>query len=74
MRTLSPLHIGDSVAWVRACNYPRYQNIVGTILAVIPCDSKMAAFTMYDVQFTVGRFTLYGTKIEVALPPSAPTD
>jgi len=34
------------------------------VLAVIPSDSGLDDFTMYDVQFEFGTFTLYGTQIE----------
>jgi hypothetical protein len=55
---------GDCVRWIRAVSYPEYKNAVGTILAVIPNDASLDAFTMYDVEFEFGTFTLYGTQID----------
>ena len=54
----------DRVRWVRALSYPEYENAVGTVLDVIPNDTSLDAFTMYDVEFQFGKFTLYGTQIE----------
>jgi hypothetical protein len=38
--------------------------IPGKVIAVIPSDSGLADFAMYDVRFDFGTFTLYGTQIE----------
>jgi len=54
----------DRVRWVRALSHPEYENAVGTVLDVIPNDASLDAFTMYDVEFQFGTFTLYGTQIE----------
>jgi hypothetical protein len=53
----------DHVRWVRALSYPEYENAV-----VIPNDASLDAFTMYDVEFQFGKFTLYGTQIEADAP------
>ena len=62
--------IGDRVVWVRAVPDSRMKDIVGVVLAVIPNPSNLAQFTMYDVQFDFGTFTLYGTQLSPA-PPRA---
>ena len=54
----------DRVRWVRAFPHTEYENAVGTVLDVIPNDTSLDAFTMYDVEFQFGKFTLYGTQIE----------
>jgi len=60
-----PRHnIGSKVRWVHALNIPENQNAVGIVLAVIPNDDDLDDFTMYDIQFPFGNFTLYGTQIE----------
>ncbi len=54
----------DRVRWVRALPNAEYENAVGTVRDVIPNDASLDAFTMYDVEFQFGTFTLYGTQIE----------
>ena len=56
--------VGDHVRWVRALADPGNQNSVGQVLAVVPNDSNLDAFTIYDVEFSFGRFTLYGTQVD----------
>jgi hypothetical protein len=56
--------IGDRVCWTRAVADPNKVHIPGTVIDVIPGDSALDAFTMYDVKFEFGTFTLYGTQIE----------
>ena len=57
-------NIGDRVCWARPVADPIKITIAGVVLAVIPSDSGLDDFTMYDVQFEFGTFTLYGTQIE----------
>jgi len=52
------------VCWTRAVADPNKVHIPGTVIDVIPGDSALDAFTMYDVKFEFGTFTLYGTQIE----------
>ena len=54
---------GERVRWVRAVT-PDHYGLVGTILAVIPNDHNDPMFSMYEVQFSFGTATLYGTQIE----------
>jgi hypothetical protein len=57
---------GDRVRWVRAVALPENRNAVGVIVAVIPNDTNVDDFTMYDITFPFGTLTLYGTQIEPA--------
>jgi hypothetical protein len=56
--------IGERVRWVRAVSGPEYRNVIGMVVAVIPDDRNSRQFSMYDVQFSFGLRTLYGTQIE----------
>ena len=60
------LKVGDEVRWVHAVTSPEHTNAVGTITAVMP-DKIAPEFSMYDVKFSFGVMTLYGTQIEFAL-------
>jgi hypothetical protein len=57
-------NIGDRVCWTRAVADPTKITVAGVVLAVIPSDSGLDDFTMYDVQFEFGTFTLYGTQMK----------
>jgi len=58
--------VGDNVRWVRAVSAPEYRNIVGIVIAVIPDEHNSPDFSMYEVQFSFGTRTLYGTQIEAS--------
>ena len=61
---MSKHEVGSKVRWVRAVTYPENRNAVGIVLAVIRNDAHLDDFTMYDIEFSFGNFTLYGTQIE----------
>ena len=56
--------VGDHVRWTRAVNDPNKVHVPGVVRAIIPSDFGLDEFTMYDVEFEFGTFTLYGTQIE----------
>lgn len=60
------LNVGDKVRWVRAVLGSQYSNAVGVVVLVIPDDRHSREFSMYEVQFSFGLRTLYGTQIEAA--------
>jgi hypothetical protein len=62
---VSLLKIGDNVSWCRALSAPSRNSAIGTITAVINSDSGLHEFAMYDIKFTFGTFTLYGTQIQL---------
>lgn len=43
--------------------------IIGTVLAVMPSDSKLDEFALYDVKFDFGTFTLHGTQLQAQPQP-----
>jgi hypothetical protein len=60
-----PKHeVGSEFRWVREVTYPENRNAVGIVLAVIPNDATLDDFTMYDIEFSFGNFSLCGTQIE----------
>jgi hypothetical protein len=58
--------VGDHVRWVNAVSSLEYKNAVGTVEFMIPNDTGVEEFTMYDIQFEFGTRTLYGTQLETA--------
>jgi hypothetical protein len=58
--------VGDHVRWTKALSSSEYKNAVGTVEAVIPNDTGVEEFTLYDIKFAFGIRTLYGTQIETA--------
>jgi hypothetical protein len=56
--------VGDRVRWIGAVPSSEMKNAIGTVSAVIPNDTTIEEFTLYDVDFTGRTFTLYGTQIE----------
>jgi hypothetical protein len=62
---MGDLKVGDDVRWVHGVSLPEHKNAVGTITAVIPDDASAPQLTMYDVNFSFGLMTLYGTQIEI---------
>jgi hypothetical protein len=61
---MSSFNLEDKVRWVRAVWSPGNKGAVGTFLNVILSDTDIEDFTMYDIEFKFGIFTLYGTQIE----------
>lgn len=64
--------IGDRVRWGRAVPDPNLKDLTGVIVAIIPSDMDLPQFTMYDIKFDFGIYTLYGTQIRLA-PPDLPS-
>ena len=60
---MSLFQVGDSVVWVKAVADNRPE-IVGIVLAVVPSDSEIDEFALYDVAFIFGTFTLHGTQLK----------
>ena len=60
---------GDRVCWSKAIvEPPTRRDVPGTVLQVMPgAEAEDAAFTMYQVQFEFGVFTLNGKQLEHAL-------
>ena len=57
--------VGDRVRWVRAAISSEHKNAVGTAIDVMSNDdTNLEAFTIYDIEFQFGMFTLYGSQIE----------
>jgi hypothetical protein len=66
---MAAFRVGDSVMLAPSLTEPIKKDLVGTVIAVIPCDSGQDPFTLYDIQFEVGVFTLHGSQIEPAHQP-----
>ena len=56
--------VGDQVRWRHAVPDPNAKDALGTITAVIPNETGVDDFTLYEIQFDFGAFTLYGGQIE----------
>ena len=56
--------IGDHVRWVRGAVSSEQKNAIGVVLEVMPDDANLEAFTIYDIEFRFGIYTLYGSQIE----------
>ena len=67
------LQVGDQVRWRHAFRESTAKNALGTITAVIPNETGVDDFTLYDIQFDFGTFTLYAAQIEQE-PERTPTD
>ena len=67
------LQVGDQVRWRHAFRESTAKNALGTITAVIPNETGVDDFTLYDIQFEFGTFTLYAAQIEQE-PEQTPTD
>lgn len=62
-----PFKIGEAVRWIRAVpDSFQSKNLVGTIQAVIPHDLDPERFNMYEIEFALGTFKLYGIQLEPA--------
>ena len=59
--------VADKVRWVRAVSSPESKDALGVVTNVIPNETGVEEFAMYDVEFSFGTFTLYGTQIEPEL-------
>lgn len=57
---MSLFRVGQSVVWVKADNRPA---IIGTVVAVMPSDSELDEFAIYEVEFDFGTFTLHATEL-----------
>jgi hypothetical protein len=58
--------VGDHVRWINAVSIPELKNAVGVVESVIPNDTQVDEFTMYEIEFEFGPRTLYGTQIRAA--------
>jgi hypothetical protein len=56
--------VDDRVRWVRAVSFPETKDAVGLVTFVMPNYIGADDFTMYDIEFPSGMFTLNGTQIE----------
>jgi hypothetical protein len=56
--------VGDQVRWLHAVPDSTARNALGTITAVVPNETGVDDFTLYEVKFEFGVFTLYGAQIE----------
>jgi hypothetical protein len=56
--------IGEQVRWRNAVPESKVKNALGTITAVIPNETGVDDFTLYEINFDFGAFTLYGGQIE----------
>jgi hypothetical protein len=56
--------VEDRVRWVRAVSSPEIKDALGIVTNVIPNDTGVDEFAMYDIKFLFRKFILYGTQIE----------
>ncbi len=63
--------VGDQVRWRHAVSELKAKNALGTITAVIPNETGVDDFTLYEIKFDFGAFTLYGGQIEPELESRA---
>lgn len=63
--------VGDQVRWRHAVRDPTARNALGTITAVIPNETGVDDFTLYEIRFDFGAFTLYAAQIEQELQSKA---
>ena len=59
--------VGDQVRWRHAIRESTARNALGTITAVIPNETGVDDFTLYEIKFDFGVFTVYGAQIEQEL-------
>jgi hypothetical protein len=55
--------IGQKVRWSRLASIGQAKQLIGVIKDIIADDHGIQEFTMYDVQFGFGLFTLHGTQL-----------
>ena len=63
--------VGDQVRWRHAVPDSKLTNALGTITAVIPNETGVDDFTLYEIEFDFGAFTLYASQIEQKLESTA---
>jgi hypothetical protein len=56
--------VGDQVRWRHAVPDSKVRNALGTVTAVIPNETGVDDFALYEIKFDFGAFTLYGGQIE----------
>ena len=57
--------VGDRIRWQHAVPESNAKNALGIITAVIPNETGVDEFTLYEIEFGFGTFTLYGPQIEI---------
>jgi hypothetical protein len=60
--------IGDEVKWAWTALDKTKQNATGVVTFVIPSDTNVEEFAIYDVKFDFGSLTLHGTQLERTEP------
>jgi hypothetical protein len=55
--------VGAKVRWKKTSFDATIQNATGVILHVLPSDVDVEEFTMYDVEFDFGIYTLYAIQL-----------
>lgn len=63
--------VGDRVRWRHAVRDSYAKNALGIITSLIPNETGVDEFTLYEIKFDFGTFTLYGTQIELELQSRA---
>ena len=63
--------VGDRIRWQHAVPESNAKNALGIITAVIPNETGVDEFTLYEIKFNFGTFTLYGAQIEQELQSRA---
>jgi hypothetical protein len=63
--------VGDQVRWRSAVRDSKAKNALGIITALIPNETGVDDFMLYEVKFDFGDFTLYGGQIEPELESKA---
>jgi hypothetical protein len=56
--------VGDQVRWLHGVHELKEKNALGTITDVTPNETGVDEFTLYEIKFDFGAFTLYGSQIE----------
>lgn len=52
--------VGSRVVWKETA---LHEINIGTVVRVVPCDSELPEFTLYDVKFGFGVRTLHGSEL-----------
>ena len=60
--------IGDEVKWAWTALDKTRQYATGVVTFVIPSDTNLEEFVIYDVKFDFGSFTLHGRQLEPTEP------
>jgi hypothetical protein len=56
--------IGDQVRWRHAVRDLKARDALGTITAVLPNETGVDDFALYEIEFDFGAFILYGGQIQ----------